>query len=96
VNFDAMFVLKLSQRFPCQGLGHLFHQFVPRNSFFAVIDANHGDTFFNRADDEAQSAAHTIRFSNFWLILSVMRNEIDTLVGSIVASDVTEITLNTF
>ena len=91
-----MVVLELPQRFPCQRLGHLFHEFVPGNSLRPVIHTNHRDAFFNGAHDKAKPAADTIGFPHLGLIFSVVRKEVDALMGSVVACDVAEVTLDTF
>src|SRR3989338_5651619 len=98
-----VFVLELSQRFPGQRLGHLIHQFIPGDRFFTVVDADHGDTALDRADDEAEAATDAIFFPDLRLFDRldmpvdpfVLRNEVDALVCAVLASDITEIALDT-
>jgi hypothetical protein len=96
VNLNPVLYLKLPQRFPCERLGHLLHELVPGDCLRPIVQPDHGNTFLDRANDKTQPASHTVVLPDFGLILSVVRNKIDALMGPFIAGDVAQIALNTF
>src|ERR1051326_5597149 len=96
VDLYAVLLLKLPEGFPGKRLGELLHELVPCDRLGAVVFSDHGDARFHRADEEAQCAPDTIGLADPRLVLSVVRHEIDALVGAVLARDVAEVALDAF
>lgn len=103
MDINSMFCLKLPECLPRQRLGHLFHQFIPRHGFCAVVDTDHGNAAVHGANDEAEPASDAIIFPNLRLIdddriavVSLFLGEnVDALVSTVFTGDIAEITLDT-
>ena len=94
MDFNAVFLLKLSQRFPRKRLGKLLHQLVPCDCFGAVVLADHGDAILNRTDEEAEPTADAIVFADAGLGCAVMRCQVDALVSAVLAGNVAEVAVD--
>ena len=96
MDFYSMFVLKLSQCFPCQRLGHLLHQIIPCKFFGSAVDVNHRDTLIDRTDNETEPASNAIVFTHFRLIFSIMWKDVDALVRGVITGNIAKIALDAF